>query len=143
MNKVILLGRLTRDPEVRYTQSAEPMAVVSFGIAVDRAFKRDGEQDVDFINCVCFGKRGENIAKFFKKGNRISVVGRLQVRNWQDNNGQKRQSTDVVIEEFDFCESKGESANSGGYTPAPTSNNAQPDGFYHVEDSVEDDGLPF
>lgn len=147
MNKVILLGRLTRDPEMRYTQSAEPMAIASFSIAVDRAFKREGEPDVDFINCTCFGKRGENIGKFFKKGNRIAVSGRLQVRNWQDNNGQNRVSTDVIVEDFDFCESRSSSeysgTGSGGYTQAPSRNAAPTDGFYRVEDSADDEGLPF
>lgn len=149
MNKVILLGRLTRDVEVRYTQSAEPTAVASFAIAVDRAFKREGEPDVDFINCVCFGKRGENISRFFHKGNRISVVGRLQVRNWTDNNGQKRVSTDVVVEEFDFCESRasGEYSQSSApsypqSTPAPSGNSA-PDGFFFSEDGADDNDLPF
>ena len=78
MNKVMLLGNLTRDPEVRYTQSSEPLAVANFSIAVNRRFKREGDTDVDFINCVCFGKQGETIGKYFSKGRRIAVVGRLQ-----------------------------------------------------------------
>lgn len=106
MNKVILMGRLTADPEVRYSQSAEPLAVTRFSIAVDRRFKRDGEPTADFVNCVSFGKTGEFTGKYFKKGMMISVVGRLQVRNWEDNNGQKRVSTDVVVEEQYFAESK-------------------------------------
>lgn len=149
MNKVILLGRLTRDPEVRYTQSAEPLAVASFSIAVDRRFKRDGEQDVDFINCVCFGKQGENISRFFKKGNRIAVVGRLQVRNWEDNNGQKRVATEVVVEEFDFCESRASSEYSAANAPSysqPQQSMVQgsvQSGDYQLDNSVDDEDLPF
>ncbi len=153
MNKVILMGRLTADPEVRYSQSAEPLAIVRFSIAVNKRFKREGEPDADFINCVAFGKTGEFTSKYFKKGMMISVVGRLQVRNWEDNNGQKRVTTEVVIEEQYFAESKAafESRRSSAPTtpapavessaPAPSGN--QPDGFYNVEDSVDDDDLPF
>lgn len=154
MNKVILMGRLTADPEVRYSQSAEPLAIVRFSIAVNKRFKRDGEPDADFINCVAFGKTGEFTSKYFKKGMMISVVGRLQVRNWEDNNGQKRITTEVVIEEQYFAESKAafesrraqapveqqSSPVPAAQTPAPAS---QPDGFYNVDDSVDDDDLPF
>lgn len=150
MNKVILMGRLTADPEVRYSQSAEPLAVTRFSIAVDRRFKRDGEPTADFVNCVSFGKTGEFTGKYFKKGMMISVVGRLQVRNWEDNNGQKRVSTDVVVEEQYFAESKAAFEARKTSTPAaPASEQAQasapaqPDGFYNVEDSIEDDDLPF
>lgn len=149
MNKVILLGRLAKDVEVKYTQSAEPTAVASFAIAVDRAFKREGGPDADFFNCVCYGKRGENISRFFRKGNRISVVGRLENRSWTDNNGQKRYATDVVVEEFDFCESRSSSKYSQSYTPSyPQSapmqgNNSSADGFFFSEDSGGDDDLPF
>ena len=112
MNKVILLGRMTKDPEVRYSQAAEPVAVVNFSIAVDRAFKKDGEQNVDFINCVCFGKRGENIANFFKKGNKIAVSGRMQIDSYKDDAGNNKTSTKVVVEGFDFCESREISVNT-------------------------------
>ncbi len=158
MNKVILMGRLTADPEVRYSQSAEPLAIVRFSIAVNKRFKREGEPDADFINCVAFGKTGEFTSKYFKKGMMISVVGRLQVRNWEDNNGQKRVSTEVVIEEQYFAESKAafESRRASQSAPPqsapsvpiespqpPSSPTSQPDGFYNVEDSVDDDDLPF
>ena len=114
MNKVILLGRMARDPEVRYTQSAEPLAVCRFAVAVDRPFSRnrqEGEPTADFINCVCFGKRGENIGQYFRKGNRIAVTGRLQVSNYIDQQNIKKYSTDVVIETFEFCETKTNSKN--------------------------------
>ncbi len=158
MNKVILMGRLTADPEVRYSQSAEPLAIVRFSIAVNKRFKRDGEPDADFINCVAFGKVGEFTNKYFKKGMMISVVGRLQVRNWEDNNGQKRVSTEVVVEEQYFAESKAafesrRSASQSQNSPAedapaapaaPAADaSAKPDSFYNVEDSVDDDDLPF
>ena len=145
MNKVILMGNLTRDPEVRYTQSSEPLAVANFSIAVNRRFRREGDTDVDFINCVCFGKQGETIGKYFTKGRRIAVVGRLQVRNWQDNNGNKRTNTDVVVEEFYFCDSKSDSANNssastGNFASAPAKSN---NNFYQVDESVDEDDLPF
>jgi single-strand DNA-binding protein len=157
MNKVILLGRMARDPEVRFTQAAEPMAICRFSIAVDRPYssrRQEGEKTVDFINCVCFGKRGENIGKLFRKGQRIVVTGRLQVSDWTDNSGNKRYSTDVVVEDFDFCENKGDSQGSGadfhqssGFSPAPSasSNNSSSfnDGFYAIENGAEDDNIPF
>lgn len=155
MNKVILMGRLTADPEVRYSQSAEPLAVARFSIAVDRRFKRDGEPTADFINCVAFGKTGEFTGKYFKKGMMISVVGRLQVRNWQDKDGNKRVSTDVIVEEQYFSESKASfesrQANRPAAPDAPLPMSAapapqqssQPEGFYSVTDSVDDDDLPF
>ena len=152
MNKVILMGRLTRDPEVRYSQGNEPVAVVRFGIAVNKRFKRDGEPDADFINCVAFGKTGEFTSKYFKKGMMISLVGRLSVNTWTDNNNQKRTSTEVVVEEQYFAESKAAfeaSRNHAPSAPAPAasapapSQSSQPDDFYSVDSSVDDDNLPF
>lgn len=152
MNKVILMGRLTRDPEVRYSQGSEPVAVVRFGIAVNKRFKRDGEPDADFINCVAFGKTGEFTSKYFKKGMMISIVGRLSVNNWTDNNNQKRTSTEVVVEEQFFAESKAafeaSRANAPSTPSASPASNAPsaasaPDDFYSVESSVDDDNLPF
>lgn len=155
MNKAILMGRLTRDPEVRYSQSAEPTAVVRFTVAVNRRFKRDGEQDADFIGCVAFGKTGEFIGRYFKKGSMISVAGRIQTGSYEKD-GVKHYTTDVVAEEAYFCESKASAdsfAQSMPSAPSPQPANmqtsvpqpspAQPDGFYHVEDSIDDDDLPF
>lgn len=152
MNKVILLGRMARDPEVRFTQGNEPMAVCRFAVAVDRPYssrRTEGDATADFINCVCFGKRGESIGQYFRKGNRIAITGRLQVSNWQDNNGQKRYSTDVIVEDFEFCENKG--SNSGSVNnaamnsaPAPTSSPAQSNNnsdFFPIVD--DDEELPF
>jgi len=106
MNKAILMGRLTKDPEIRYTQSNEPLAIARYTVAVNRRFKRDGEPDADFIPCVAFGKAGEFAERFLKKGMMVCVSGRIQVRSWEDQSGQKRWSTEVVLEEQDFAESK-------------------------------------
>ena len=138
MNKVILLGRLVKDPEVSYTNSGEPLAVCRFSVAVDRPYKKDrqdSEPTCDFINCVCFGKRGENIGQYFRKGNRIAVTGRIQVSNYTDQQGNKRYSTNVVIDDFEFCENKSESSNAAYGSVTGTS------GFSVDEDDDED--LPF
>ena len=148
MNKVILMGRLTRDPEVRYSQGAEPVAVARYTLAVNRRTRRQGEQDADFIGCVAFGKAGEFAEKYFRKGQLVAVVGRLQVRSWDDNQGVKRWTTEVVIEEQHFAESKGASAEyqapdrqapAAKQQSAPAGN----DGFYPIDTSIEDDDLPF
>lgn len=104
MNKVELLGRLTKDPEIRYTQSNTPVA--SFTLAVNRRFAKEGEQQADFINIVAWNKTAEFCGKYFKKGSQIALVGRIQTRNWEDDNGQKRYATEVVAEEVYFADSK-------------------------------------
>ena len=111
MNKVQLTGRLTRNPEIRYSQSAEPVAVTRFGVAVNRKFKKDGEQDADFINCVTFGKTAEFISKYFTKGKMIGIVGSIITNSWTDDKGQKRYSTEVKVEEAEFLEKKENSDN--------------------------------
>ena len=136
MNKVILMGRLTRDPEVRYSQSTEPLAIARYSLAVNKRFKRQGEPDADFIPCVAFGKSGEFAEKYLNKGKQICVAGRLQVRNWEDNNGNKRIITEVVVEEQYFAESKGQNNNNKSSKP-------EDNGFYLIDESVEDDDLPF
>ncbi len=105
MNKVTLIGRFVRDIEMRYTQSAEPLAVGKFTIALERANKNDGD-GVDFINCTVFGKRAETMAKFFKKGNKVALIGHLRVDKYQNKEGQTVYNTGVVIDEFEFVESK-------------------------------------
>lgn len=141
MNKVILLGRLTRDPEVRYTQSDKPMAIARYSLAVSKRFKRDGEPDADFIPCVAMGKNGEFAEKYLKKGMQISVVGRLQVRNWEDKDHNKRITTEVVVEEQYFAESK---KDSGAAAPSNNkTNQGDADGFYPIDEDIEDDDLPF
>lgn len=135
MNKVILLGRLTRDPEVRYTQGNEPMAVARYSLAVDRQGKKDeNKQNADFISCVDFGKRGEFAEKYLHKGTKIAVCGRLQTGSYTAQDGTKRYTTDVVVDEHCFCESKGTTSEAQA---------TDEDGFMNVPDGVEDDGLPF
>nr|DAR22098.1 MAG TPA: Single strand binding protein [Caudoviricetes sp.] len=135
MNKVILLGRLTRDPEVRYTQGNEPMAVARYSLAVDRQGKKDeNKQNADFISCVAFGKRGEFAEKYLHKGTKIAVCGRLQTGSYTAQDGTKRYTTDVVVDDHYFCESNGTTSE------APATDE---DGFMNIPDGVEDDGLPF
>ena len=107
MNKVTLIGRCTRDAEVRYSQGAQPMAIARFSLAVNRRFKRDGEPDADFFNCVAFGKTGEFCERFMKKGGQFGIVGRLQNRSWEQD-GQKRYATDIIAEEIYFAGGKAE-----------------------------------
>ena len=144
MNKVILMGRLVRDPEVRYSNGPEPLAIARYTLAVNRRFKKQGEADADFIVCVAFGKAGEFAEKYLKKGQMISVVGRLQVRSWDDNEGKKRWSTDVVVEEQYFAESKASFEGNREAAPAAAPKQTAPsDGFYPIDESMEDDDLPF
>lgn len=142
MNKVILCGRLVRDPEVRYTQSANPMAVAKFTLAVDRKNKKDGEQQTaDFINCTAFGKTGEVIEKYVTKGTKIAVVGHIQTGSYTNKDGQKVYTTDVVIDELEFCESRSsQQSNDNVSRPAPQTNG---DGFMDIPDDMDDSGLPF
>lgn len=107
MNKIILLGRLSKDVEVRYTQANNTM-VASFTLAVNRRFKQEGQPDADFINIAAWSKLAEFCSKYFKKGQQVSIVGRLQTRTWEDENGQKRYVTEVVAEEAYFADSKKE-----------------------------------
>lgn len=139
MNKVIIMGRLTKDPEVRYTQSGEPMAIARYTLAVNKRFKKQGEADADFIPCVAFGKQGEFAEKYLAKGRQIVTVGRLQVRNWEDNEGKKRITTEVVVEEHYFAESKSDKADK----PQSKKQDSDTEGFYPIDDSVEDEDLPF
>ena len=140
MNKVILMGRLTRDPEVRYAQGNDNMAIARYSLAVDRRFKKDGdEQTADFINCIAFGKAGEFAEKYFRKGTKIAVVGRIQTGSYTNKDGQKVYTTDVVVEEQEFAESKGNGSTEGNQTPnAPTSS----DGFMNIPDGFDEE-LPF
>ena len=139
MNKVILMGRLTRDPEVRYTQGDNAMAIARYSLAVDRRFKRDGEPDADFINCRAFGKAGEFAEKYLKKGTKIAVVGRIQTSSYTNKDGQKVYTTDVVVEEQEFAESKN-SGSSDNNQSAPANKNTD---FMSIPDEIEDSELPF
>ncbi len=143
MNKVILMGRLTRDPEVRYSQGDNAMAIARYSLAVDRRFKRDGdEQTADFINCVAFGKSGEFAEKYLHKGTKIAVVGRIQTGSFTNKDGQKVYTTDVVVEEQEFAESKN-SGNGTGSSNTPSNNNvSSSDGFMNIPDGIDEE-LPF
>lgn len=134
MNKIILLGRLTRDPEVRYSQGDKPTAIARFSIAVNRKFKREGDPDADFFNCTAFGKLGEFVEKYLHKGSQIALVGRLQNDNYTNKDGQQVYSTRVMVDEIDFAESKNAS-NGGG-------NTSSVDDFMNVPDSITE-SLPF
>lgn len=118
MNKVILIGRLTKNPEVRYTQGEKPMAIASYSLTVDRMYKRDGEPSADFINCKAFGKQGEFAEKYLRKGMKIAVTGHIQTGSYTNRDGNKVYTTDVVVEQHEFCESRAGSDNNSGYSPA-------------------------
>ncbi len=162
MNKVILMGRLTRDPEVRYSQGASQTAVARFSIAVDRRFKREGEPDADFFNCTAFGKQAEFIERYLHKGTKIVLSGRVQNDNYTNKDGQMVYSVRVMVDEIEFAESKNASGgnaggygngggynngggfNNGGYgggNSAPAASGAA-DGFMNIPDGIDEE-LPF
>ena len=147
MNKVILMGRLTRDPEVRYSQGENPTAIARYTLAVDRRFNRNNDdQSADFIGCVAFGRAGEFAEKYFRKGTKIAVTGRIQTGSYTNKDGQRVYTTDVVVEEQEFAESKNSSAGAeGGYTGgssrAPEPSGAG-DGFMNIPDGIDEE-LPF
>lgn len=146
MNKVILMGRLTRDPEVRYTQGEQPMAIARYSLAVDRRFARnsqEGQQTADFISCVAFGKNGEFAEKYLHKGTKIVVEGRIQTGSYTNKDGVKVYTTDVVVESQEFAESKNAQSGNGG-SEGGYANSQQPqadDGFMNIPDGIEE--LPF
>ena len=158
MNKVILMGRLTRDPEVRYSQGASQTSVARFSVAVDRRFKREGEPDADFFNCTAFGKQAEFIEKYLHKGTKVVLCGRIQNDNYTNKDGQMVYSVRVMVDEIEFAESKNASGanagggynNAGGYgnggyagggnsAPAPS---GAGDGFMNIPDGIDEE-LPF
>ena len=143
MNKVILMGRLTRDPEVRYGTGENSTAVARYTIAVDRRFKRDGEQSADFISCVTFGRNAEFAEKYLRQGTKIVLTGRIQTGSYTTRDGQKVYTTDIVVEEQEFAESKAATAGNGGQNnysrPAAA---ADAEGFMNIPDGIDDE-LPF
>lgn len=145
MNKVILMGRLTRDPEVRYSQGGvEQLAIARFKLAVNRKFKRDGEQNADFIECVAFKHTAENVEKYLRQGSRITICGRIQTGSYTNKDGQKVYTTEVVVEELEFAESKGERSenNAARKNESQSAPAAQNDGFMNIPDGIDDE-LPF
>ena len=151
MNKVILMGRLTRDPEVRYSTSGDgQLAIARYTLAVDRRFRRDGEASADFISCVSFGRTAEFAEKYFRQGLKIAVTGRIQTGSYTNRDGQKVYTTEVVVEEQEFAESKSSSdsyaashpQNSAAAPSMPTPSAASADGFMNIPDGIDEE-LPF
>ena len=145
MNKVILMGRLTRDPEVRYSQGESSTAVARYTLAVDRRFRREGsDQTADFIGCVAFGRQAEFAEKYLHQGTKIAITGRIQTGSYTNKDGQRVYTTDVVVEEQEFAESKAASEGNGGFTPAdrPSPSVAAGDGFMNIPDGIDEE-LPF
>ena len=147
MNKVILMGNLTRDPEIRYSQGENSLAIARFSIAVNRRFARQGDTDTDFFNCTAFGRQAEFVEKYFHKGSRMLLSGRVQNDNYTNNNGEKVYSVQIIAEEVEFAERKSaadananQGGNFGGGAPQP--NAAANDDFMNIPDGIED-GLPF
>ncbi|MCH4071932.1 single-stranded DNA-binding protein [Pseudoramibacter sp.] len=144
MNKVILVGRLARDPELRTTTTGK--SVCSFAIAVDRRFKRDGQPTADFFNVTAWGKQGEVISQYLRKGRQIAISGRLQTRNYVAKDGSKRYTTDIVLEEFDFIGSRNDAVPSDQNTQ-PNNNSVSLDGSDDIDDDfhllADDDDVPF
>ena len=169
MNKVILMGRLTRNPDVRYTQGDNPMCVARYSLAVDRRFSRNAGNDgdnADFIPCVAFGKSGEFAEKYLKKGTKIAVTGRIQTGSYTNRDGRKVYTVEVAVEDQEFAESRSAARDNGGSTfsgnfqqsesraaaaqpsqsapaPMPAAFDDAGDGFMNIPDGVEDEGLPF
>lgn len=146
MNKVILMGRLTKDVECRYSQGSKPLAIARYTLAVDRKFKQEGQATADFINCIAFGKLGEHAEKYYKQGTKIVISGRIQTGSYNKQDGTKVYTTDVVVEEQEFAESKGNSqtnnatqnANAGKSPFGPVDN----DGFLTAPDNIDEE-VPF
>ncbi len=151
MNKVILMGRLTRDPEVRYSQGASQTAIARFSVAVDRRFKREGEPDADFFNCTCFGKQAEFVERYLRKGVKVVLCGRVQNDNYTNKDGQMVYSVRIMVDEIEFAESKNASGgngdggyNNGGYAGgnnAPAASGVD-NGFMNIPDGIDEE-LPF
>lgn len=139
------MGRLTRDPEVRYSQGENPLAIARYTLAVDRRFRRDGEQSADFIQCVAFGRQAEHAERYYRQGLKVVVSGRIQTGSYTNRDGVKVYTTEVVVEEQEFAESKASSdANAGGFqsAPAPAPSAPAGDGFMNIPDGIDEE-LPF
>ncbi|MGN0366008.1 MAG: single-stranded DNA-binding protein [Suilimivivens sp.] len=147
MNKVILMGRLTRDPEVRYSQGENATAIARYTLAVDRRFNRNGDENsADFIGCVAFGRSGEFAEKYFRKGTKVLVTGRIQTGSYTNKDGVKVYTTDVVVEDQEFAESKNSGAGSDGGFTGGGNRSQEPsgagDGFMNIPDGIDEE-LPF
>ena len=147
MNKVILMGRLTRDPEVRYSSGENALAIARYTLAVDRRFHKDNEASADFIGCVAFGKGGEFAEKYLRQGTKIVITGRIQTGSYTNREGQKVYTTEIVVEDQEFAESKAASQNNsqtsaGSRQPPPPPMPADKDGFMQIPDGIDEE-LPF
>lgn len=144
MNKAILCGRLTKDPDVRYSQGAEPMAIARYTLAVDRRGRstKEGEQTADFISCIAFGKNGEFAEKYLKKGTKMLITGRIQTGSYTNKEGVKVYTTDIVVEDQEFAESKNSSQNNTGNVQSAPANASEDDGFMDIPDGIDEE-LPF
>ena len=142
MNKIIIMGRLTRDPDIRYTQGENQTAIARFSLAVDRRWKREGEPDADFFNCTAFGRQAEFAEKYLKKGTKIAITGRVQNDNYTDRNGQKVYSIQIMVEEMEFAESKSKNAEAGQQDRSSERPSYEGDGFMTIPEGTEDE-LPF
>ena len=144
MNKVILMGRLTRDPEVRYSQGDNAMAIARYSLAVDRRGRSNSqdEQTADFINIVAFGRQGEFAEKYLHKGTKILLTGRIQTGSYTNKDGVRVYTTDIVAEEQEFAESKSAASNGGGYQSEASAPQAPSDGFMNIPEGIDED-LPF
>lgn len=142
MNKAIMIGRLTRDPEIRYSQGANGTTIARFSLAVDRRWKREGEPDADFFNCTAFGRQAEFVEKYMKKGTKIAITGRIQNDNYTDRNGQKVYSVQIMVEEMEFAESKSKNAEAGQQDGSLERSSYTGDGFMAIPEGTEDE-LPF
>lgn len=140
MNKVVLLGRLTKDPEVRYSQGENAIAIARYTVAVNRRFKRENEPEADFINCVVFGKSAEFAEQYFRKGMRVSVAGRIQTGSYTNREGVRIYTTEIVVEEQEFAESRAEQNRNANTTL--NSANEKGDGFMNIPDGFDEE-LPF
>ena len=147
MNKVVLMGRLTRDPDIRTSQGEKATTIARYTLAVNRRVTKEGEASADFISCVVFGKGAEFAEKYLHQGSRIALSGRIQTGSYTNREGQKVYTTDVVVEEQEFAESKATASQNGG-NAGNQGTGQQPaavdgDGFMEIPDGVEDEGLPF
>lgn len=138
MNKVILMGNLTRDPEIRYTQGEKTMAIARFSLAINRRFSREGETNVDFFNCTAFGKQAEFVEKYFRQGSRMLLVGRIQNENYTNKNGEKVYSVQIMADEIEFAERK----QAGGNNNAEQTQKQDDDDFMEIPENIESE-LPF
>lgn len=141
MNNVNLIGRLTKDPDVRYTQGERPLAVARYNLAVDRAYKKEGEQTADFINCIAFGKTAEFTEKYLRKGTKVAISGRIQTGSYTNKDGNKVYTTDVVVERNEFCEGKNNNAAPAQNSQPSANQPANTNSFMEVPDNMDE--LPF